>query len=282
MQKRHLIGLSVFITAALWTRLLQASDAIVAPAAPIETYELLVFNQPVAGKESEYNRWYDSEHAPDVVSIPGFVRAQRYVIAPSQLLSGSEKPKYLVIYEIRTADLQGVYAEVNRRLSSGETKISPVLDKTSGQMLTYRLVPPRLAGTQPDAQLGDVATVQGFLQLGIADPAVAASPAVVPGCNAQLAATILKAPGFTNAKCLVLSAVQLGSPPASPPTSLMIFEIQTKNFERTLTGAKDTIVAAGNNPALKGIKLTGYTYQALGPPLSGDMVRAARAIPAGK
>lgn len=282
MQERRLIALSVLIAAALWTRLLPASDAIVAPAAPIETYELLVFNQPVAGKESEYNRWYDTVHAPDVVSIPGFVRAQRYVIAPSQLLSGSEKPKYLVIYEIRTGDLKSVYAEVNRRLSSGETKISPVLDKASGQMLTYRLVPPRLAGSQPDAQFGDLATIQGYVQLQIAEPETAGSPATVPGCNAQLVATTLKAPGFTNAKCLALSAVQLGSPPASPPLSLAIFEIQTKNLERTLTGAKGGLVAASNDPAFKGTKLTGYTYQALGAPLSGDMVRASRAIPAGK
>src|SRR5438270_12589523 len=47
-------------------------------AAP-ETYYFLVFSNPVAGHEDEYNKWYDTQHAQDVVAIPGFQTAQRFV-----------------------------------------------------------------------------------------------------------------------------------------------------------------------------------------------------------
>ena len=47
-----------------------------ASAATSETYYFFVFSNPVAGHEDEYNRWYDQQHAPDVVAIPGFVSAK--------------------------------------------------------------------------------------------------------------------------------------------------------------------------------------------------------------
>ena len=79
---------------ALLLTLLFASTAVALRAAepataPVETYYLLVFNQPVPGKEQEYNSWYDRHHAPDVVSVPGFVRAQRYVFASDAVAPGA-------------------------------------------------------------------------------------------------------------------------------------------------------------------------------------------------
>ena len=48
-------------------------------SAAVETYYFFVFSNPVAGHEDEYNNWYNEQHAPDVVFIPGFVTAQRFV-----------------------------------------------------------------------------------------------------------------------------------------------------------------------------------------------------------
>ena len=50
-----------------------------AKAGTSETYFFFAFSNPVAGHEDEYNRWYDQQHAPDVVAIPGFVSAQSFV-----------------------------------------------------------------------------------------------------------------------------------------------------------------------------------------------------------
>lgn len=246
------------------------------PAAPAETYYLLIFNQPVAGKEQEYNHWYDQQHAPDVVSVPGFARAQRYEFASTQLRPAPAKPKYAVIYQIKTNDLAAVYAEVRRRLSTGETKLSPTLDMDSGQNYTYRVLRPRLAGTQPDSQAGDLATIQGYAQLVFADPADGKDAEFNSWYDAHHAPEVLKVAGFTSGQRLVLADVQLAPQQDARPKYLTMFEIQTKNLPRTIAEFQRLAPAMTSSSAFDGTKVFGYTYAALGPPLSGDLVRAAR------
>jgi hypothetical protein len=49
--------------------------------------------------EDEYNNWYNNVHLDDVVSLPGFVRAQRFRLdEPSKF-----EYRHLAIYEIKTA-----------------------------------------------------------------------------------------------------------------------------------------------------------------------------------
>ncbi len=54
-------------------------------------------------RESEFNRWYDTIHIPDVVNdTPGFKKATRYVIRDPK----KGKGKYLAVYEIETDDIK--------------------------------------------------------------------------------------------------------------------------------------------------------------------------------
>lgn len=43
-------------------------------------------------REEEFNAWYDTEHLPEIVALPGFVQARRYVCAEAT-------PKYLAWYD---------------------------------------------------------------------------------------------------------------------------------------------------------------------------------------
>lgn len=45
----------------------------------------------------EYNEWYDKEHLPRLVTVPGVVRARRYA-------SASGSPRYLTAYELTDRD----------------------------------------------------------------------------------------------------------------------------------------------------------------------------------
>ena len=58
---------------------------------------LMVYSEVPAKYEEEYNAWYDTEHIPERLSIPGVLRAARY-----QAVAGG--PKYLACYELATAD----------------------------------------------------------------------------------------------------------------------------------------------------------------------------------
>lgn len=54
---------------------------------------LLVMMDIDPARESEFNRWYEEEHIRERLSIPGFVRARRFVAVEGG-------PKYLALYEL--------------------------------------------------------------------------------------------------------------------------------------------------------------------------------------
>ena len=43
--------------------------------------------------EAEFNHWYDEEHLPRLLEVPGFLSAGRYVAVKGA-------PKYLAMYEL--------------------------------------------------------------------------------------------------------------------------------------------------------------------------------------
>ena len=47
--------------------------------------------------DEEFNAWYDTEHLGDLLKMPGFLSAARYVAVKGG-------PKYLAVYELATAD----------------------------------------------------------------------------------------------------------------------------------------------------------------------------------
>ena len=53
----------------------------------------------------EFNDWYDNVHVPDIMTIPGFKRAARYM---NPDISTLETGRYLAIYEIETDDINDI------------------------------------------------------------------------------------------------------------------------------------------------------------------------------
>jgi hypothetical protein len=53
---------------------------------------LIVLMQPPPALEEEFNAWYDTEHLPERLAVPGFETALRYVC-----LNGA--PRYLAMYD---------------------------------------------------------------------------------------------------------------------------------------------------------------------------------------
>src|ERR1700675_3253474 len=47
--------------------------------------------------DEEFNAWYETEHLPDLLRLPGFLDAARYVAVKGG-------PKYLAAYELESAD----------------------------------------------------------------------------------------------------------------------------------------------------------------------------------
>jgi hypothetical protein len=40
----------------------------------------IALTNPIEGEDDAFNKWYDAQHVPEVLDVPGVVAAQRYDI----------------------------------------------------------------------------------------------------------------------------------------------------------------------------------------------------------
>ena len=57
-------------------------------------------------REEEFRKWYDDVHVPDILVTPGILGAARYENTNPE---GNKRPKYMVIYEIETDDINAFH-----------------------------------------------------------------------------------------------------------------------------------------------------------------------------
>lgn len=95
----------------------------------MEKHLLLVFTRPVAGREEEFNRWYDQHHLADVAGLPGVVSGQRYRFDEASGNSIERTPPmgYLAIYEVPEGQLEKAKAALaetsaERRAAAGSDR----------------------------------------------------------------------------------------------------------------------------------------------------------------
>jgi len=91
-------------------------------------YTFVVLTNPTAGKDAEFNEWYNKVHIPDVLNVPGFVAAQRFKLADVQFGDSERDHRYLALYEIETDNLQGCLDELQKRAGTAEIPISDAID----------------------------------------------------------------------------------------------------------------------------------------------------------
>jgi hypothetical protein len=81
-------------------------------------FKMIALTKPVAGREDEYNAWYQNVHLPEVCALPGLQGAQRYKQAAA-LSNGDERP-YLAIYDIETDDIGKTLAGFGEAAAAGK------------------------------------------------------------------------------------------------------------------------------------------------------------------
>ena len=245
--------------------LLLASSAMCSAA--VETYYFFVFSNPVAGHEDEYNKWYNEQHAPDVVSIPGFVTAQRFVKTdlPLYRMVDLQVPKYLVIYKIVTDNLEAVFAEVSRRLQTKETLMSPTFDSKTSVSYVYRTFRPEIKGVGGEPEGAKPGPKQTYYQVVFT--------AMVDGKEDEFnafydhhhAPELAAIPGFASAQRMILARPSTSSIPASK--YLALFRVETSD----LAAVKQAATRPGNIEP--GLRYQGYPRLYLSCDWTGDRRR---------
>lgn len=104
--------------------------------------------------EEEFNAWYNTEHLADLLSLPGFLDAARYV---------AEKggPKYLAVYELANADVfkSEAFQKYRANPTPWSRRISPtVIGKNMARIVGEQIFPSGVEmpdrGMAPALQIG--------------------------------------------------------------------------------------------------------------------------------
>jgi hypothetical protein len=102
-------------------------------------YVFVVLTNPVAGREDEFNAWYDNQHLPDVLKVEGFVAAQRFKLTPE-----GDKPdaphRYLALYEIETDDLARTQAALSAVAGSPAMPLSDAMDSSRLSAVMFQAI----------------------------------------------------------------------------------------------------------------------------------------------
>jgi hypothetical protein len=97
----------------------------------------VVFSNPVAGKDEEFNQWYDNVHIPELLSVPGMMSATRYALHEAGIyhVRGGVVPehKYMCVYELE-GDVDEVMGRIQARVASGEIHMSDSLDLATSRL----------------------------------------------------------------------------------------------------------------------------------------------------
>ncbi len=99
-------------------------------AGPLSEDDLIVLSDPsTPDQEDAYNGWYDHQHMQDVLRVPGFESAQRFV----RVGGAWKEPRYLVIFKFKSRDIQATDSEVGRRIREKITVMSPAFGADGAQ-----------------------------------------------------------------------------------------------------------------------------------------------------
>lgn len=118
---------------------------------------LLAMMDIPADIEADFNRWYDTEHIPERLAVPGFRGARRY-----QAVEGS--PRYQALYELDSVETleHPEYQQLSQIRSEGTRRITPQFQNL--QRGVFRQIFPEGAATSPPASVG------GVLLIGLSPP----------------------------------------------------------------------------------------------------------------
>ncbi|HEX2173586.1 MAG TPA: hypothetical protein VHL09_14205 [Dehalococcoidia bacterium] len=102
--------------------------------------------------DEDFNAWYNQEHLPELLALPGFLDAARYVATKGG-------PKYLAVYELESVDALGTPEFKNRRPTPWAQRASPTaIGKNLTRILGEQIFPPNVEnpdrGMAPALQIG--------------------------------------------------------------------------------------------------------------------------------
>ena len=112
----------------------------------------LVYVDIDAKDAKEFNEWYNTEHLPELLAVPGILAAARY-----EAVKGG--PKYLACYELDNVEVMHTPAFTNRPRTPWGERVSPsVIGSNLTRIVGEQIYPDRIEmperGMAPVLQIG--------------------------------------------------------------------------------------------------------------------------------
>lgn len=235
--------------------------------AAADTYYLMVFNNPIAGHDAEYNRWYDAEHAPEVLGNEGVVAARRFA---ADTVHGKPPRDYLVMYRIVSSNLRTTYDHFKSFALPPEKQL---IDSQTAFTLTYKALGPEAKGAGPKRfGSGDVKTYLFFVRNG---PVAGQEAEYNQWYDQHHAPQLSSTPGVVSAQRLILSDVQRGKGPLPTARYLAMYTIETDDIAAFFAALDQRAKTFVPSTALDRTDGLHFVYRALGPPLEKNTAQTA-------
>jgi len=91
----------------------------------------------MASMEEEFNDWYNTCYIPGFLTIPGAIRARRYVAIDAQ-------PKYLTVYEFETPAFRHGRLETVRDSNPWSKRVRAAMRLDEGSPAVFERIFPKL------------------------------------------------------------------------------------------------------------------------------------------
>jgi hypothetical protein len=156
---------------------------------------LFVYTSPGQVDLAEYTDWYDNEHIPDRVALPGFGAIARW------RATDGLKPEWLATYDLKQGTLQApeykaLWANASEREKRIMSGLAPAMDRR-----VYSLISDSWAdGYGPDSGAGPV-----LMAVSMSVPP-AVEPEVAPYYAQEHFPLLLAAPGWRRARRYLLTS----------------------------------------------------------------------------
>lgn len=95
----------------------------------MKEYVLVVYSNPVPGREDEYNDWYNNQHLQDVLAQPEYVQARRYKLTDLKLdpQMPDASHEYVAFYHINTDNPEAALQGMVERVEAGVIGLSEAM-----------------------------------------------------------------------------------------------------------------------------------------------------------
>lgn len=209
---------------------------------------MLVFANPIAGREAEFNDWYTSVHMGDLLQLEGWVGAQRFRIVPGVTPRFSKegyRQSYLIIWDQEEESAAVARERMSAAIKGGKSRLGAGFNYQDPEAVagaTYRVLGPRIArpdgkrAFMPDAADNRTPRPNRYIAMDFATP-LPGKETLFAAAWKQRIAEILALPGW-------MAAQQFSYVPSRgrKPDFLTLWEIEASSAQ----AAHDVLVQAIN------------------------------------